>query len=232
MHELILPDIQAPLSDKEMDELGDFLISEKTPENTMDIAMLDGYLTALSIGPNTVLPSQWMPTVWGDEEIVWESMEEAQAIIGTIHRLMNQIIYGFELSPIDFQPIFYESTHTGKRIPIYDEWCMGFVRGMVLSPKEWEPLKTADMNPDPLGPIVLFGTKEGWDLLEDGPASSVPHADWEEMIHIGVKKIYEFWLPYRKAIHQTNIRTVEPKVGRNEPCPCGSGKKYKHCCLN
>ena len=27
------------------------------------------------------------------------------------------------------------------------------------------------------------------------------------------------------------IRT-EPKVGRNEPCPCGSGKKYKKCCLN
>jgi hypothetical protein len=23
-----------------------------------------------------------------------------------------------------------------------------------------------------------------------------------------------------------------PKVGRNDPCPCGSGKKYKHCCLN
>jgi uncharacterized protein YecA (UPF0149 family) len=22
------------------------------------------------------------------------------------------------------------------------------------------------------------------------------------------------------------------KIGRNEPCPCGSGKKYKHCCLN
>jgi len=22
----------------------------------------------------------------------------------------------------------------------------------------------------------------------------------------------------------------EPKVGRNAPCPCGSGKKYKHCC--
>lgn len=22
-----------------------------------------------------------------------------------------------------------------------------------------------------------------------------------------------------------------PKIGRNEPCPCGSGKKYKHCCI-
>jgi preprotein translocase subunit SecA len=25
------------------------------------------------------------------------------------------------------------------------------------------------------------------------------------------------------------IRRETPKVGRNEPCPCGSGKKYKHC---
>ena len=24
----------------------------------------------------------------------------------------------------------------------------------------------------------------------------------------------------------------EPDVGRNDPCPCGSGKKYKKCCLN
>ena len=25
-------------------------------------------------------------------------------------------------------------------------------------------------------------------------------------------------------------RVVDTKVGRNEPCPCGSGKKHKHCC--
>jgi SEC-C motif-containing protein len=28
--------------------------------------------------------------------------------------------------------------------------------------------------------------------------------------------------PFKQAV---------PKVGRNDPCPCGSGKKYKHCCL-
>ena len=32
-----------------------------------------------------------------------------------------------------------------------------------------------------------------------------------------------------KVIPKTVIRTG-PKVGRNDPCPCGSGKKYKHCC--
>jgi uncharacterized protein YchJ len=26
-------------------------------------------------------------------------------------------------------------------------------------------------------------------------------------------------------------RSTSPKVGRNDPCPCGSGKKYKLCCL-
>ncbi len=28
----------------------------------------------------------------------------------------------------------------------------------------------------------------------------------------------------------TKTRRVENKIGRNEPCPCGSGKKYKKCC--
>jgi len=26
------------------------------------------------------------------------------------------------------------------------------------------------------------------------------------------------------------IRRSSPAIGRNEPCPCGSGKKYKNCC--
>ncbi|MOA51511.1 preprotein translocase subunit SecA [compost metagenome] len=30
------------------------------------------------------------------------------------------------------------------------------------------------------------------------------------------------------AVAAAPVRT-EPKIGRNEPCPCGSGKKYKHC---
>jgi SEC-C motif-containing protein len=29
---------------------------------------------------------------------------------------------------------------------------------------------------------------------------------------------------------RTPVQRTQPKVGRNEPCPCGSGKKYKKCC--
>ena len=33
-----------------------------------------------------------------------------------------------------------------------------------------------------------------------------------------------------ELVGETPITREEPKVGRNDPCPCGSGKKYKKCC--
>jgi uncharacterized protein len=49
-----------------------------------------------------------------------------------------------------------------------------------------------------------------------------------------VAAIYRYWLPYRQAVHErllaATMRRSAPKVGRNDPCPCGSGKKFKKCC--
>lgn len=40
------------------------------------------------------------------------------------------------------------------------------------------------------------------------------------------------WL-YTRPVRQgpPPVKSTAPKVGRNDPCPCGSGKKYKQCCL-
>jgi SEC-C motif-containing protein len=51
------------------------------------------------------------------------------------------------------------------------------------------------------------------------------HREWASF-----KKINGDWLYESGAIVPTTIVREEPKVGRNDPCPCGSGKKYKHCC--
>lgn len=40
--------------------------------------------------------------------------------------------------------------------------------------------------------------------------------------------VYENTSGYRPRLE--THRRVAPKVGRNDPCPCGSGKKYKKCC--
>lgn len=40
------------------------------------------------------------------------------------------------------------------------------------------------------------------------------------------------WLYNREMrLGPAPYKSAQPKVGRNDPCPCGSGKKYKHCCL-
>ncbi|MFA5265641.1 MAG: YchJ family metal-binding protein [Opitutaceae bacterium] len=45
-------------------------------------------------------------------------------------------------------------------------------------------------------------------------------------------KIGEDWI-YTRAVRlgPAPFKSPQPKVGRNDPCPCGSGKKYKQCCL-
>jgi uncharacterized protein len=43
--------------------------------------------------------------------------------------------------------------------------------------------------------------------------------------------IHAYWLPLRHAMaERQSAQAMSTKVGRNEPCPCGSGKKFKKCC--
>jgi len=40
----------------------------------------------------------------------------------------------------------------------------------------------------------------------------------------------EFKQDTRNKIQETKTVNIKKKIGRNEPCPCGSGLKYKKCC--
>jgi uncharacterized protein YecA (UPF0149 family) len=49
--------------------------------------------------------------------------------------------------------------------------------------------------------------------------------------HVIMRKLYEVSAAAaRPATGSAPIRAAK-RIGRNEPCPCGSGKKYKRCCL-
>jgi SEC-C motif-containing protein len=43
------------------------------------------------------------------------------------------------------------------------------------------------------------------------------------------KKHGGHWMYEDGAVEPVTVVRSGPKVGRNDPCPCGSGKKYKHC---
>ncbi len=222
-----------PISDAELDELDAFLMSEATPEECMDIAMMDGFFTALAIGPSTLMPSQWLPVLWGEaeaDEMVWESTEQMQHILGIVMHYYNDHIQDLQEGIDEYEPLIYTREHEGQTIPIIDEWCMGFVRAIELDPEGWQPLVKTIPEGDGalLTPIFLYGTEEGWEELENNTELADKHQELADALGACVIGIRDYWLPHRKAA--STFRREEAKVCRNDPCPCGSGKKFKKCC--
>ena len=68
-------------------------------------------------------------------------------------------------------------------------------------------------------PLIVY-KKEGHALF-DALLASIQHDVARRIYHVGVAK---------EAPRKKEAVMVGSKVGRNDPCPCGSGKKYKHCC--
>ena len=57
--------------------------------------------------------------------------------------------------------------------------------------------------------------------------------DGQDIVHketAEFRKHEEKWYYYDSTFPSRTVHRDEPKVGRNDPCPCGSGKKYKKCC--
>ena len=137
----------------------------------------------------------------------------------------------FQKKKVNFQPILeIENDKTD-----ITGWSIGFYEAINLSQPEWEPLLTHDENYKLLNPVYLFGSESGDRFLKSKPElQNVSSEVWERLLVKCVVNIYQFWLPYRKLppLPPKSVVNPVPKIGRNDPCHCGSGKKFKKCCLN
>jgi len=74
------------------------------------------------------------------------------------------------------------------------------------------------------GPADSEGTVEFEAAYESGGLKEIHHE------RATFKKDSGEWLYDEGRVIPKTIVRSSPKIGRNDPCPCGSGKKYKHCC--
>ncbi len=225
--------LDEPLSDQEIEELDEFLMSDATPDGSMDIVTLDGFLTALVIGPGLVAPSVWLKTIWGGQgEPGFESSAQAQRVISLIMRRFNTLSILFE-EPPEFAPILWEREVEGTTYRIADDWCWGFLAGVSLASEAWQALFTDAEHRALLRPIITLGSEDGWRLLEaDIDPDTAEQAALDEL-EPSVIAISTYWrTQWRAALRQASMRPRSLRVGRNEPCPCGSGRKYKRCCAD
>ena len=133
-----------PLTDGELEELDRFLLDNEGIEESMDISMLDGYLAALLSGPTTILPSEWLRWVWdvekGEDSPVFSSTAGAQRIMNLIMRHMNDVTLTLIQAPEEYEPLILESRDERDPVPVIDQWCVGYMKGVSLDPQGWPPV--------------------------------------------------------------------------------------------
>ncbi|NTW55275.1 MAG: UPF0149 family protein [Chlorobaculum sp.] len=216
----------------EYEELENFLLHESELKHPMNLDALDGFMTALIIGPDTIMPSQWLPHVWSSvgtpESPVFQSDKHAERTIGLIMRMMNSIANLLEEQPADYVPLPDSSTFDSDdaRRSAARMWCLGFIEGINMNPDSWNPLLK-----DEKGSRTIFAISAASGVLRDklGLDEEKEYELWK-LIPDAVLEIREFWMPHRQRVMESVRQAKADGIGRNDFCPCGSGKKYKKCC--
>ena len=112
---------------------------------------------------------------------------------------------------------------------VWELWASGFGRALDLRPWAWSGFN--DMAEDDIdaGPFRLLNALS---IAADDPASEELHEDLEALLQEGAEGIIGSAIDRLNRMRLAGLKAeLQPKAGRNDPCPCGSGKKYKKCCL-
>ena len=221
------------LDDAAFEALEELLTSDAVPEDCMDLEMLDGFLAAVLASPLRITPEQWLPEVWSahGEAVSFGSGSQMQSAIRLVRRYYNELATTLG-EPEGWEPFCYAAAE-GDSLRIGEEWVDGFAQGLELWPDEWE--KTVPEDAANAVGEMLDSMLAPWADDAAADADNETRLKWLEAAVGGVAGIVERWREV--GLGQVELLSVDEPVapspaaaGRNDPCPCGSGKKYKKCC--
>ena len=226
----------------EIDHLEALLSNLEVMPDAMCVSELDGYVAGLLLCPEMVMPSEWLPEVWRlDGEPEFENMEQAQATIGAVMAHYNRVAENLAGRNKPYEIVLEQVEGDGE--PFWEFWIAGFEQAMRLRPEAWRAYFDADDTKVEAAFSCMCGLLE----MERGE-SSLPQDRQDELREHACKLIPEMvvrmndWIKslepvpvgaapdWFSAANSNAVPARSNKVGRNEPCPCGSGRKYKRCC--
>jgi len=152
----------APLTDEELEALDELLQAVPT-EGSMNIEGMDGYLTGLLVGApvfDRLRSADWLPAVWGGDGpdgAPFESNRQRKRATVLVLRHLHSIACQLRDQPDEWQPIFsVAETEEGELVDAED-WCIGFLQAVALSPDQWGPIFDDEELGAALVPIALLG---------------------------------------------------------------------------
>jgi uncharacterized protein len=233
-----------PLNDREIEALDEALAAVAEPQESLDVVMLDGFLVGVLLQPEPVPMARWLPFVF-DSEGRQDALPTDPAVLRRVSALIERH-HSYLAACINaregFEPIVYPIEDdegqplTGKAgIEALAPWAAGFMSALNAFP---QLLDTYGEDGDLAESLV--GVMRHLPSDPDEPADEarrfaedkrrierdMPLADLDDAIEHLIECVLDAADISRP---RKPVARVEPKVGRNDPCPCGSGKKFKQC---
>jgi len=242
-----LPASAQDLSDAEFAELDELLAGIPEPLEPLDAVMLDGFIAGVLVQPELIESDRWLPHVfdagghrWGESEPGPEQVR-ARELIARRYTAMNRSLAEFgAFDPLILEP--EEEDEGAEAREPSDEppldpvaravlpWVAGFEFAASLFPAlydlEDEAVAATLTRLYRFLPAETPEEEASRELLVRELPLATLDAAIEELVAC-VAELYELTAPRRYQVE--TVRRTAPKVGRNDPCPCGSGRKYKVC---
>lgn len=200
---------------------------------------LHAQLTGALLSPRFVKPSEYLPYIWDTQNNKnpyspnWESKEDAEFFLQFMMVLHNQIVNSLDKG--SFEPVPNErDSHPGSEF--YSLWLLTLNRSL----GHWNPADSPEnLSEDQLQIVSHTAAviqEETLAIEQDKAPDTRAEIDRLRRTLCGIHKKNKASIPlpsFTSDTYYTGQHTQEnPKISRNAPCPCGSGKKYKRCCLN
>ena len=201
-----------------------------TAEEIAELTYMDGILTAAAVGPVRTTPLDWLRAYQGD---AFKDSDPVtiQALMSVYGLRYNQILAAIRAEKSDYQPDFAEAEGNDAET-LAGDWASGFLRGMKINIAAWASRPDDGRLELALLKIVMHIRGGEAHAFKPGTTSEELKAARRASLPMLGGYAYDIYCFWQGRLDQRNGPRVVGKLGRNDPCSCGSGKKYKKCCLN
>ena len=213
-----------PLSDDEVAWL-DVALWRRAGTKTMCLEGADGFFTALAIGPERLTPERYLPEIVGTSDT--GPVFDSPAHDAYVAELLARWLAAIECTLADDEEI---EPFINRDVGALEGalWAQGYIAAIALCKDAWKPLTDKKYLAERLVVPMLVLMPD-----PDGPQGAVLTPERRttliEMLPEYLIATWKFWRGEEHPLLEARRERAQ-KIGRNEPCPCGSGKKYKRCC--
>ena len=235
-----------PFDTEQAASLQAFLDAPERSTDSMSYDEAAGFLFVVACAPELVQPSEWVPIIIDPDNAEATSIQSMQKIMNGLLSLYNEINRQVTDADVKLLPgcAFHDDPMANLELNTsISQWASGFRTGYLWLEEMWSEYTPAEIKEEfsyQLTVLCFFGSRAiANSVLEDVNNKEITIENMaKDMKRIFPDAMRGFALlgsSIQQVISTRNEAARQPavsgkKVGRNEPCTCGSGKKYKKCC--